>query len=303
MIFLGISLLIDTFHKKVIMENSMLNRKENILHNKLSDIRTLVIGDSHFAAGFNTKHFGHQSYNYATSGENYQQNYYKLKSVLETPNSIKTVILPYDFHSTSSFRNNRITDHSYWGKHIPFLKEAISQKNSDLLVDFVKSKAFSYLGQSNNWKSWYDGHKVKTIKEGVENRTVNFASSNKKQQIANRYAKLQFKDAIVPNTFALAQLVKMITLCKEHNKQPILVSMPVSQNYLTEVAQYQNLEQLEITTNIYRVTKFPEIPYFNFRDSVPSLKFYSDANHLNFEGSRHLSKRLLDAMVSVGIEL
>ncbi len=283
------------------MKNSLLNRKEAALTNQLPVIKILVIGDSHLAAGFNTKHFGHQSFNYAGSGENYLQNFYKLNSVLEQPNAIKTVILPFELHSASSFRNNRITDHSYYGKQIPLLKEAISQQNISLVNDFIKSKAFSYLDQLGNWRKWQKGFKPREIKDGIEVRSKNFANSTNQQQIANRFAKLQFKDATVPDQFALSHLNRMIQLCKQKNKQPILVRMPVSKNYLEEVAKYQNLDTIENGATTYRIKHFPDIPFFDLRDSITNLHHFSDGNHLNFDGSIKLSKSLAKAMQEKGV--
>lgn len=303
-IFLGCSFVIDQFHKKVIMNDSLLNRKEGQLSIQLPNIKTLVIGDSHLAAGFNTAIFGHQSFNYTGSGENYLQNYYKLKSVLDQPNSIKTIVVPYELHSSSSFRNNRITDYSYYGKQIPFLKEAINQRDTDLCRDFLKSHLFSYLEQMQHWKNWWKGRKQKRIiKDGVEVRTQNFATQNNQQEIANRFAAIQFKGATVPHTVALRHLHKITELCKEKNKQIILIRMPVTPHYLKEVAKFQDLQQLVTTVEVYRITYFSDIPFFNFRDSLPSLDLFSDANHLNFEGSKIFTKQLVSDLEAKGIEL
>ena len=274
------------------MKNSLLNRKETRLTNQLPNIKTLVIGDSHLAAGFNTKHFGHQSYNYCGSGENYMQNYYKLKSVLDQPNNIKTVVIPYEMHSTSSFRNNRITDYSYYGKHISFLNEAISQQNPGLIQDFIKSKAFSYLGQLDNWRRWQKGIKQRDITEGIEMRSNIFTNNTNKEQIARGSATIHFKDATAPDQFATSHLRKLIALCKQKNKQPILVRMPVTDLYLKEVNKFQQLEQVEKDTETHRQQYFEEIPYFNFRDSITSLDLFDDSNHLNFEGSKQFSTML-----------
>lgn len=304
LVFIGFSFLINLLHQRVIMKNSLLNRKEKRLNQELPNIKTLVIGDSHLAAGFNTKHFGHQSFNYSGSGENYLQNYYKLKSVLKRPNSINTIVVPYELHSASSFRNNRVTDYSYYGKQIPFIKEAISQQKTSLLQDFLKCHVFSYLEQLRHWRNWWTGQqKSRRIEEGVEVRERNFAERKNQKEFAKMVTEIQFKGATSPHTEALNHLHKIKDLCKEKNKQMLLVRMPVTPHYLNELAKIQDLEQLETTTEIYRITHFPDIPYFNFRDSIPSLQLFSDSNHLNFEGSKQFSKRLINTIYARGIDL
>ena len=74
----------------------------NDLQDKISDIKTIFLGDSHGQNGINPDFYtAEKSANFSASGEGYHFSYIKLKGVLSKNNSLQKVVLTLSSHNLS----------------------------------------------------------------------------------------------------------------------------------------------------------------------------------------------------------
>lgn len=293
--------IIDFSYKKIVMKNSKLNARERGYQQKKGNIRTLILGDSHSAAGVNTKILGTTSLNFSSSGENYLLNYSKLRVVLEEDdsNKVETIIIPYDLQSVSSYRNNRITDNSYWIRYINYWEELRDQKNWSFFSKWFKGKFFSYTGESENIAHYFKAKGIYKIKEGLNYRTRDLSKISNAKERAEDRANLHFKDAKVPDQLSVSHLQKIYNLSKRENKNLVLVAYPIPQVYREQVDKIINIKEVRKQMTDIRKQNFPEIPFLDFQDIfLERTELFDDQDHLNFRGAEIFSNQLLDSLKS-----
>jgi lysophospholipase L1-like esterase len=92
-------------------------------------------------------------------------------------------------------------------------------------------------------------------------------------------------------------LVKIINFLKEKNISCIMVTSPYYKTYTQETTKKDILEMEKITKDL---EKNYNVPYYNFSiDSSISKnnKYYFNADHLNDEGKRIFTEKLLNTIL------
>ncbi len=300
-IFIVANAVLDFSYKKIVMKNSKLNVRDRAYLQKKGNIKTLILGDSHSASAVNTKILGNASLNFSSSGENYLLNYSKLRVLLEedASNKIETILVPYELHSVSSFRNNRITDNSYWVDYVNYWEELFKQKRWSFFSSWFKGKFFSYAGEADNIAHYFRSKGVFKLKEGLNYRTRNLSKMENAKALAEKRANVHFKDANVPDEFAIGHLQEIYKLAKEKNKKLILVAYPIPAIYLEEANKIIEVTEVKKAMEAKRRSLFPEIPYFDFQNIfLNKSELFDDQDHLNFRGAEVFTKQLLDSLNS-----
>jgi len=149
LIFMFINFFLDYLYKYFVTFHSVCARQEKALERFGKPIHFIFLGDSHTNSDINPKYIPY-SFNFASPGENYIQNYFKLKYLLEkTGLPIKYAALPIDLHSFSSLKSERIWEKHdfFWVKYVDYYDVGLNAKKLLLfLKKYILGKFLSYCG-------------------------------------------------------------------------------------------------------------------------------------------------------------
>src|SRR3989344_6772273 len=100
--FLVLFLSFNFLYTHYINSSRAIYRTELEFRQYKENIKILFLGDSHPAYAFNPDAINN-SFNYATTAENYARVYFKLRKILNEENSIDIIVLPLEPESLSNY--------------------------------------------------------------------------------------------------------------------------------------------------------------------------------------------------------
>lgn len=279
--------------------NSVIYRSRQQFEEYNSKLKYLVIGDSHAQDALDTEIINN-SFNYATIGENYILNYYKLKYVLEKElkgKDIKTIILPLDLHSFSSFGLNRLHNKHFWSKYINFF-ELGKVKNQVLFysVQYLRGTFFPYelQGLTDSAKLIINPHReTRILVNGFASNDFAFSdiSPTKRQLVAQERAQTFHQNQESLDSTAVYYFKQIIKIALDHNLKVLLIRFPVSSEYYQEAEKFMKVKPPEYYQQIDNL--FPQdqgIKILDYHDYFFNQEhFLADPDHLNKKGAKIIS--------------
>ncbi len=264
-------------------------------------VTTLAVGDSHMAAGFDPRSFD-GSFNFALPGETYVYNYYKLKHVLEDNPRIRTVLLPLDFHSFSSWRADRELRDFYWVRYVDYLELGwIRREPLEYLGKYIRGRFFPYLGEFAALLGGAGRDAVTRrvprpeLVRGFAPKTGTYDENRERQAVRRIRLHLSGPDAF--DDVAARYFRKILELCAARGKTLVLIKFPVSEPY------YRLAIKRAARSEVYRrademIRSYRNVRVFDFQKSFfgRDRALFDDPDHLNGAGAEILTleiKRLL----------
>jgi hypothetical protein len=220
----------------LVFSNSVEN---NLTQYKLpKNTEVLFIGDSHLEQAIDDNLLKN-SINLGASSESFYYSYYKLKSILDKPNAIKTVYLNIGYHSLSNYYNRFI-----------YGDESVAISSNYFFLLPIKEQAKLIYHNRNKLASL-----TKTvIKQGVaiikDPTTANFHGcfnntfSETKANIANMNDRLDYqfykqtKTLYRHSTTNETALHDIITLCNNKNIELIALSTPIHKYFYNKIPPF-----------------------------------------------------------------
>lgn len=302
-LFLITVALLDTFYSNTIEKNKQLFRQDNewelykkIIPNNVLDYA--IFGDSHARDGFNPDYVIN-SFNFATSGEDYVETYYKILKLLNKDNiKIKNIILEIDTHSFSNnIRTNKrlFQELDYYSKFIS-LKEISQLKEQNLLFTYIQN-TFKIAGKGNEIMSYYFNPPTPTeINKGWTNNT-HFLDINKSKISSNDFS----AELTQINNRSLNYFKKILTLANEKNINIILIKYPMSIVYDLKLKEH-NISRREYYKKLYKeidkiTTNYRILDYYNLYFN--NINYFGDEDHLNYIGSTLLTKKIAEDVKTI----
>ena len=271
---------------------------------ELARARTLAVGDSRMAVGFDPRDFP-ASYNDGMFGANFAQVYFRLRQSLQTATAVDTVLIsvgPYTFVMGPD--NPRGTNAG-----IPTLPTATDSVEfyRVLGTDFIPSdtttsqereylapvrdwlaNAFPYAGQS---QVLWDRYRMPPAESAFMGYTVREVASQTAPRSGKDRAEAIFAHIDGPSEIATHYLQRSIKLCQERGIDVVLVRLPVSDEYLTAVRSFVSDE----TYSAWLDSLLQETParYVDMhREFVGRKGLFQDGDHLNGRGASAATKLL-----------
>jgi hypothetical protein len=264
-------------------------------------VETLAVGDSHMATGFDPRFFK-DSFNFALHGETYVYNYYKLRHILDRNPRIRTVLLPLDFHSFSSWRADRSLRDFYWIRYANYLELGwLSREPLEYLGKYVRGRFFPYLGEYEELLAG-PGRDAETrrpprpeIVQGYVVKTGTVVRNRERQALLR--IRLHFSGRRTFDDVVALYFRKILELCAARDKTLVLVRFPVSEPYYRlaarRVAKAEVIRRAEEMIKPYRNVRVLDFQQLFFdRDR----ELFDDPDHLNQAGAEILTleiKRIL----------
>jgi len=255
----------------------------------IKDSRILILGDSHTRRAIKPQLF-ESAVNISQQSEPYIISYWKLKHIVKYK-KIDTILLSFSAHNISAFNDRKFEDEK-WSSEMFERTYLINDFDDvgDMVIDteeFYKTYFFKMLLYPNLNHFTFIG-------EYTNSNKSDYTDSEK---VIGRHF---YKDSLqldVSKT-AILFLNKIITLCKEHDIVPILISTPVHKDYFSKIPsnileEYTKLEKGFLQQNI-KVVNYSEHYYSN--------EFYYNSDHLNHKGATKFTNNLITLFKTTNFE-
>lgn len=249
--------------------------------NKVSEI--VVFGDSHVANGVQTTD---KILNLGYPGNNMISMLYKAVKYVKK-NNVKYIVLQADPHLFSYYRI--ASDQS---AHVESL---LSQQEPFLYL--LKPHLREYL--LNYWRSWIASPKESFLDKKNDKKTyvrpiirsvLDMESYERKKQASIRVQTHLPIEHFQESETAL-QLINAIEKFLQNGVQICLVTYPVSSDYRFASNAYNEFSEV---INFYKTLSVSKgVRYLDYSNSYED-KYFSDADHLNVNGSKLLTKEIAD---------
>jgi hypothetical protein len=253
---------------------------------KSGNITALVLGGSHAYYDLDPVKISPEVFNMAYVSQSLEFDYQLLnKYIIDIPN-LNTLILDISYVSLSQRWNEtevgwrKYNYYKYYGI-IPPVGPKIQKYFPELFLIPLKQsliKSGKYFRGENlitcTEDGWcYNYHKVDRVKD---------------LDADARLAAIRHENGSLDFTPGISYLNKIIDLCKEHHVKIILISFPVTPEYLGHLNKVKYKKIFDTCTAF--ANRYPFLDYFNYSED-PRMKkddFY-DSDHLNDIGARKFS--------------
>ena len=261
------------------------------------NISTLICGDSHPMCALDDKIIPN-SINISLSAECYYYTYYRLKKILNNDNHLKYILLGLSFSNFGENRDNRIYKTEETKNMYPryFLmldnKEKIYllKKNFNGLLEstpyILRSSIITFFKTNiyANYPFWgyFRDSKSTNLSDTNIKAAINRHYYNNNSDLLQSFSDLQ-----------LEYILKIIDLCTKKNIRLYLINTPVSNEYFSKIPEkfinhyYNIVEKLKSNKNV------KILDYHNYK--LPQ-NCYGDADHLNSNGAKIFSKKIISEM-------
>lgn len=296
-VFVLNSLYINHIEKDKIIVRKELEWQEYKKNLSDSSLDYAFFGDSHTVNGLNPEYIDN-SFNFASSGEDYIETYYKIRKIIEKDNiKIKNFILEIDTHTfSSSIRTSQR------------LFEQLDYKN------YMSLKDLSYLKQRSQLALLFDSE-IKINGKGAEiinhifskpnptflrlgwtKNTGDFSKSNKSETALTTYNSYFKNEPILIEKKSFDYFYNILKLAKANDIGIIFIKYPMSYEYNVELERH-NLSKENYYQDLFinideGLIDYVVLDYYDLFFEHP--EYFSNSDHLNYIGSEILSRKVAE---------
>ncbi len=258
--------------------------KRDYLEQYGAQIQTLILGSSNAYDGLNPSVLP-KAFNLANSSQTLEDDYRLLVKYIDSMDSLQTVIVGLGYHSLgATTEDNRRT---YYTIYIdlyprwPLSKYSFEVSNPEMLIKKIIKYAVSRDVARCDSLGQRVGHTKEAAQSGAEwwNKGVDALVINDKLDIINH------KFEISSN---ISYLKAIVDLCNAHNVQPVIVQMPVMEDY----KRLLPIEQVALMDSVLQSLDSCAICIEASEWDMQEDGWYN-ATHLTKEASEEFTQKLL----------
>ena len=296
----AINLLLNTVYDHW-MYYFRLNRNQDSQYEAFSDtLKYLMLGNSHNIV---VPEILGNSFSYVTPRELYPQTYYKFRYILEhgrkKPAHILISIDPLNFGPKAE---SDLTFDGYWRKYLDYAELIRDTGDPGYILNWVTGNFFAYVGNfkfifhsilylnfdfsqikngyfpRRNYRNF--GQEPNRDAQGLEKATAYLASYNKKSTLgAERY------------------YGRILDLCTQYDVRPILLRMPLTDEYLKQANKMVDIEKLDRDIIDFTRQHNSHFKIFDFRNEFHGKpEYFFNADHVNPIGAAIITKKIKDEL-------
>lgn len=259
-------------------------------------------GDSHAQTAINPNII-RESYNFASSGEDYVETLVKIKQIIEEDNiHIDYAVLELDMHSFAvRFRNDerRFVDLWLYTERYPLQTIADAKEKSKLAI--WTSAHMPIMGKGEEIIEYItEEKKVTILDKGWTNNSEDFSKKNR-ELIASTKIKQHFGEGLFEEK-SFAAFVETIDYLKEQKVTVVLIAYPVTQEY-EKLMEEKNISRNMFYEKVLAGINNTQIILLDYHDVFANQsELFSDADHVNAQGATLLSELIEDDLASKVVE-
>lgn len=265
--------------------------------------RIAFLGDSHVVDSLDPGRID-GAFNFASDGESYIHNFYKLRWLAERVPSLRSIVLPVDVHSFSSYRANRMPVTPEWARYIDYLEIGrLRGRWPHFARELLVLRLFGFRGEYRRF--WEQGLLARgrppaaNIDRGFIPRAGFFLKKGRIMR-GQRRARRQLQGVELFSPDMVLYFNRILGLARERGLKVVLVRFPVTPEYLREV------ETLVAVDDFYARVRRLAGPGVSFIDRHQALqhppgRFFRDAQHLNLDGAERFSDLIRSDLERLGL--
>lgn len=249
-----------------------------------SQIRTLILGSSNAYDGLNPSVLPH-AFNLANSSQTLEDDYRLLAKYIDSMDSLQTVIVGLGYHSFGTtkeeHRRTYYTIYMDLYPRWPISKYSFEICNPEMLIKKIIKYAVSRDVTRCDSLGQRIGHTKEAVETGAEwwNKDVQSLVDN------DRMVSGKWSMVIEENTRYLKAIVD---LCNTHNVKPVIVLMPVMEEYKRKLPE----EQMALMEEVLQSLDSSAVCVDASEWEIPADGWYN-ATHLTKEASEEFTKQLI----------
>ena len=258
--------------------------KRDYMEQHGSQIETLILGSSNAYDGLNPTVLPN-AFNLSNSSQTLEDDYRLLAKYIDSMDSLQTVIVGLDYHALgATSQANRRTYYTIYMDlypRWPFNKYSFEVCNTEVLVKKIIKYAVSRDVTRCDSLGQRVGHTKEAVETGAEwwNKDVLSLVENDKLEIGNRTLEIE------ENTRYLKAIVD---LCNSHGVKPVIVQMPVMEEYKGLLP----IEQVALMEDVLHSLDSCAICIDASEWEIPADGWYN-ATHLTKEASEEFTRKIL----------
>ncbi len=240
---------------------------------------------------------------YITPKEVYRQTYYKLKYILgHTDKRPEHILLSIDPVNFSPKAETELPFDGYWRKYLDYFELARENRDPKYLMNWFAGNYCSYVG---NYKyvlmsmQFFNADLNQVINGYIPPRKYrNFAKEPNREslglQIAMAYLASFDKKPAPSNT---EYYIKILELCRQYQIKPILLRMPMTDEYLKYARIFIDMEKVD--SGIMDITRKhgDNFRVFDFRNEFRGKpEYFFNADHVNPDGAAIISRKMKEEL-------
>ena len=279
------------------MYYNRMNRNQDRQFNAMPDtLRYLMVGNSHNI--IDPEILGN-SFSYVTPRELYPQTYYKLKYILEkTSKRPRYILLSIDPLNFSPKAENDLTFDGYWKKYLDYPEMMRETGHRVYLLNWVTGRFFSYVG---NFKFMFNSipylrANFKLIKHGYFPRRNyrNFGQEQNREALGLQRATSYLASYNKTSELGTVRYYgKILDLCKKYHIRPVLLRMPLTDEYLKSAYAMVDIKKLDGEVIAYTRLHSDNFKVFDFRNKFHGKpEYFFNADHVNPIGATIVTKKI-----------
>lgn len=252
-----------------------------------AQIQTLILGSSNAYDGLNPSVLSH-AFNLANSSQTLEDDYRLLAKYIDSMDSLQTVIVGLDYHALgATSQANRRTYYTIYMDlypRWPISKYSFEVCNPEMLVKKIIKYAVSRDVTRCDSLGQRVGHTKEAAQSGAEwwNKDVLSLVENDRMVVG------KWSMVIEENTRYLRAI---IDLCNAHNVQPVIVQMPVMEEYKRLLPK----EQVALMEDVLHSLDSCAICIDASEWEIPEDGWYN-ATHLTKEASIEFTEKFIDSI-------
>ena len=258
--------------------------KRDYIEQHGSQIETLILGSSNAYDGLNPTVLPN-AFNLSNSSQTLEDDYRLLAKYIDSMDSLLTVIVGLGYHSLgATTEDNRRTYYTIYMDlypRWPLSKYSFEVCNPEMLVKKIIKYAVSRDVTRCDSLGQRVGHTREAVETGAEwwNKDMLSLVEN------DRFKILDFRFQIEEN---IRYLHAIVDLCNSHGVQPVIVQMPVMEEYKHHLPE----EQVALMEEVLQSLDSSAICVDASEWEIPKDGWYN-ATHLTKEASEEFARRLL----------
>ena len=253
-----------------------------------AEIQTLILGSSNAYDGLNPSVLPN-AFNLSNSSQTLEDDYRLLAKYIDSMDSLQTVIVGLDYHALgATSQANRRTYYTIYMDlypRWPISKYSFEVCNPEMLIKKIIKYAVSRDVTRCDSLGQRVGHTKEAAESGAEwwNKDVLSLVENDRMVVG------KWSMVIEENTQYLKEIVD---LCNAHGVQPVVVQMPVMEEYKRSLPR----EQVALMEEVLQSLDSSAICVDASEWSIPKDRWYN-ATHLTKEASVEFTRKLRDSGV------
>ena len=296
LLVLGMNTMLNVLYDRWIFFHRLNRHQDQQFENYSDTLKYLMLGNSHDM--INPDIIGN-SFCYVSPRELYLQTYYKFRYILEKTNKKpENILLSIDPVNFSPKAETDIMFDGYWRKYLDYKELAHEYHDPSYFLRWLTGNFFSYVGGYQYiFKTLiYIKFDISKIQNGYlpQRNFKNFAKETNRGNLGLERATAYLASYSDNSDLgAVKYYGRILDLCRKYNIRPILLRMPLTDEYLEHAGKMVNLEKLDRAIIAVSRIHCPNFRLFDFRNEFHGKpEYFFNADHVNSTGAIIISRKI-----------